>query len=301
MDFAEGKQGNIIRFGKMKYLNLGCGYRFHPEWTNVDFVSRGKEVIAHNLSEGIPFEDNSFDVVYHSHLIEHLPKSEAESFLLECYRVLRPQGVLRVVVPDLEEMVCTYLKLLEEACSGSQKLAANNYEWILLEWYDQTVRNQPGGEMLAYLSEEEIANEEFVLARCGREFKSMIEFIRKQNKEIASLPKESGKTMGTVKHIYRFLRYPNYRREVLIKSLLGKEYKALQIGRFRQTGEIHQWMYDRYSLALLLKKCGWENIVQRTASSSYIPNWASFNLDTESDGTVYRPNSLFMESIKPSL
>jgi len=50
-------------------------------------------------------------------------------------------------------------------------------------------------------------------------------------------------------------------------------------------------MYDRYSLALLLK-CGLENITQRLSAESYIPDWASFNLDTEPDGTVYKPDSI---------
>ncbi len=56
------------------------------------------------MRQGIPFPDRSFDVVYHSHVLEHLSKSEASKFLKECSRVLRPQGVLRVVVPDLEEI-----------------------------------------------------------------------------------------------------------------------------------------------------------------------------------------------------
>lgn len=59
-------------------------------------------------------------------------------------------------------------------------------------------------------------------------------------------------------------------------------------------------MYDSYSLAKLLKACGFQQIMQRTATQSYIPNWSDFNLDTEPDGSVYKPDSLFMEAIKPS-
>jgi hypothetical protein len=83
-----------------------------------------------------------------------------------------------------------------------------------------------------------------------------------------------------------------------IEILLGKEYSVLQMGRFRQSGEVHQWMYDRYSLALLLEKCGLEKIVQRTATESCIPDWGNWNLDTEPDGTLYKPDSLYMEAIK---
>ena len=85
----------------------------------------------------------------------------------------------------------------------------------------------------------------------------------------------------------------------MLKVLCGREYRMLQTGRFRQKGENHRWMYDRYSLSVLLGKCGLKSIKQRTAAESYIPNWISFNLDTELDGTVYKPDSLYMEGVKP--
>lgn len=284
----------------MNYLNLGCGRRFHPAWTNFDFVSTSEHVIAHNLTQGIPFPDASFDVVYHSHLLEHFPKTEVELFLRECCRVLRPHGVLRVVVPDLEQIVCTYLTALEKASCGSQEWA-DNYNWIVLEMYDQTVRNQSGGEMAEYLSREHIPNEEFIFKRCGIEAKNLIAagHQHRQRSQPVSVPQSQSKRL--LKQVYRVVRYPTYRRELLIKSILGREYSALEVGRFRQKGEIHQWMYDRYSLALLLEKCGLENIIQRSATESYIPEWASWNLDTETDGTVYKPDSLYMEAVKPSV
>ena len=281
----------------MNYLNLGCGRRFHPAWTNVNFTSSGEGVISHNLAKGIPFPDNSFDVVYHSHLLEHFTTIAAESFFKECYRVLRPQGILRVVVPDLEQIAKTYLEALEKANSGSQEWAAN-YDWILLEMYDQTVRNHSGGEMAAYLFQEHIPNQEFIIKRLGIEAQSLIEAGRKRQEKHQPNSTSENKKLNLLKQVYRFVRYPNYRRESILKSILGEEYRTLQIGRFRQSGEIHQWMYDRYSLASLLKKSGLENIIQRSASESYIPKWTSFNLDTESDGSVYKPDSLFMEGIK---
>jgi predicted SAM-dependent methyltransferase len=273
----------------MDLLNLGCGGRFHPAWTNIDFVSRDRTVIAHNLNQGIPFADATFDVVYHSHVLEHFSKTVANNFLQECYRVLRPQGVLRVAVPDLEQIARTYLFALEKASSGCQEWA-RNYEWILLEMYDQTVRNKSGGEMITYLQQEKLVNEQFILDRCGIEAKNLIA----ANTSLQTEPR----VKVLLKQIYRFCRYANYRQDRLFKLLLGKEYTTWQIGKFRQNGEPHQWMYDRYSLALLLEQSGFRNIIQRSPTQSYIPNWDSFNLDTEPDGTVYKPDSLFVEAIK---
>jgi hypothetical protein len=49
----------------------------------------------------------------------------------------------------------------------------------------------------------------------------------------------------------------------------------------------------------LLQHCGFEQVQHRTAHESAIPNWSRFNLDTEPDGSVYKPDSLYLEAIKP--
>lgn len=281
------------------YLNLGCGRRYHPDWTNLDFKSTGEGVIAHNLNQNIPFPDESFDVVYNSHLLEHFSRSNAEFFLKECYRVLRPQGVLRVIIPDLEQIARTYLTALEKADAGFEEWHYN-YEWILLEMYDQTVRNHSGGDMAAYLSRESIPNEEFIIDRLGTEAKNLIEAGKRRRQKPESTQATENIPKRIAKELYRFLLYPNHRRELILKQLLGSEYEALQIGRFRQGGEVHQWMYDRYSLSVLLNKIGLEQVKKCSAKESYVPNWISWNLDTEADGSIYKPDSLYMEGIKPA-
>jgi predicted SAM-dependent methyltransferase len=282
----------------MKYLNLGCGNRFHSSWENINFVSTGEGVVAHDLKQGIPFADNSFDVVYHSHVLEHFPKVEAVTFIRECYRVLRPQGTLRVVVPDLEQIAKVYLHCLEKASIGSEEWE-QNYQWILLEMYDQTVRNKSGGDMLDFLSRQNISSQEFAIARCGVEISNIINDSQQQS---FSKPISENNFKKFLKHIYRLLRYSNYRHQAILQLILSKtELDALEIGQFRQSGEVHQWMYDHYSLSNLLKKCGLQDITKRTAHESYIPEWTSFNLDTEPDGSVYKPDSLYVEAVKSAL
>ena len=280
----------------MKYLNLGCGRRFHPAWTNLNFASTDPSVIPHDLTQGIPFPDASFDVVYHSHLLEHFPKVEAPQFLQECYRVLRPQGIIRIAVPDLEQIIRSYLYALEQALAGSPE-AADNYHWLLLELFDQMVRNQAGGAMAAYLRQPHIPNQAFILKRLGTEAKNLIA----PGHQPQSLPPPDPWLKRALRPLYRWLRDPGYRRETLLRRILSStEYQALQIGRFRQGGEVHQWMYDRYSLTVLLQHCGFDHIQSRTAHDSAIPSWASFHLDTEPDGSVYKPDSLYVEAVQPS-
>ena len=279
----------------MKLLNLGCGYRYHSDWTNINFTSTGDDIIAYNLTQGIPFPNDSFDVVYHSHVLEHFSKAQAEPFIKECYRVLRPQGILRVVVPDLESIARMYLYSLKKVSNGLSEWA-DNYQWMLLEMYDQTVRNQPGGEMVNFIKQNPY-NQDFLIKRCGVEIKNII-FAQSQQTTTKPLH-EDNKFKKILKHIYRLLRYPDYRRKAIIKQILQPiELEALKIGQFRQCGEIHQWMYDSYSLCVLLNQCGFKGVVQRNATESYIDGWNRYNLDTEEDGTIYKPDSLYMEGVK---
>jgi predicted SAM-dependent methyltransferase len=252
----------------MNYLNLGCGGRFHSDWVNVDFSQTGPGVIAHNLAEGIPFVDNTFDVVYHSHLLEHFPKIKGEEFMKECYRVLRPGGILRVAVPDLEQICRLYIDVLEKASTGDEDWQ-HNYDWILLEMYDQCVRNQSGGEMLKYLMQEPLSNEQFVSNRLGSFYKTLKGWLAPLKTRIQ-------------------------KENTISKTDLTTE----EIGRFRKGGEIHQWMYDRYSLKRLFVKIGFRDIRLREANESYIGDWSKYCLDTEPDETVYKADSLYMEGIK---
>jgi predicted SAM-dependent methyltransferase len=128
----------------MKMLNLGCGEKYHPAWINIDFVSNDKNVIAHNLLKGIPFGDNEVDVVYHAHVLEHFSPEDGKNLVKECFRVLKPGGILRVGVPDLENIIREYIRNLEGAKNGDSEAAAR-YEWIKLELLDQMVRHRRGG------------------------------------------------------------------------------------------------------------------------------------------------------------
>jgi predicted SAM-dependent methyltransferase len=89
-------------------VNLGCGYRPMKGWVNVD-RARGPEVqVVWDLSKGLPFPDSSCAAVFSEHFIEHITKPDAARLLSECYRILKPGGVLRVSTPDAELFLRSY-------------------------------------------------------------------------------------------------------------------------------------------------------------------------------------------------
>ncbi len=123
-------------------LHLGCGPTVVPGWDNVDgswsawfarhrgllrLLARCRVVPAklalnpyptgiriHDLRRRLGFAaTGSYEAVYASHVLEHLCFADAQQLLSESFRVLRPGGVARILVPDLRSLVLEYLGQME--------------------------------------------------------------------------------------------------------------------------------------------------------------------------------------------
>ena len=152
----------------MKILNLGCGHVVVKDWVNVDIDSNFPNVHKMDFLNGLDFPDNTFDSVYMSHVLEHIPLSYISRVMCEVKRVLKKDGVLRIVVPDLEEMARSYLGEIDaERISGERSWKR---EWLTLEFFDQMVRTKSRGLMGNWLDEIATVDEEanrYVKERVG--------------------------------------------------------------------------------------------------------------------------------------
>jgi len=106
-----------------KKYNLGCGDHIYREYLNVGFWRNLEQgtlykdlngtqntfMLNHDLRLGVPAADNSLDLIYHSHMLEHLSYDEAITFTEDCLRTLRPGGRMRILVPDLELWINAYV------------------------------------------------------------------------------------------------------------------------------------------------------------------------------------------------
>lgn len=93
------------------YLHVGSGELVKGEkWINIDMEEFPTVDISMNVLDGLPFRENSVDIVYSEHFIEHLPKDGAKSFLADVLRILKPGGVHRILTPDLRGCVDVFLK-----------------------------------------------------------------------------------------------------------------------------------------------------------------------------------------------
>ena len=278
-----------IQSKKLSLINLGCGTRFHPDWVNIDKYPVNQNVMAHDFRQSLPFADNTFDVVYHSHVLEHFSRTEGKIFLKECFRICKPGGIIRIVVPDLENIVRSYLHVLEEGLSGNPE-AAVKYNWMMLELFDQAVRIRPGGDMALYVKNASPDLQAFISSRMGHQLvDGLRNYSKKRKRVLFPITKITGKKILDKIRKYTFLG---------ISFILYGKCGIVTTNEVlsRSSGEIHKWMYDRYSLRQILNEIGFKNSIIFTAFESNIRDWQGFNLDSDPDGSIYKPDSLYCEA-----
>lgn len=281
---------------KYRYLNIGCGNRFHPEWINIDIVSHSKHVMEYDVTKGLPFSSATFDAVYHSHVIEHIPLDKVQSFINDCHRVLKPGGTLRIAFPDLESIAILYIQSLNKVAEHPTAENDSRYHWIKLELLDQMVRNVSGGQMKEYLIEtKSVKDLEFIKERTGAESAHILETISQQKKSLKDKIQKFSKL--SIKSKFRFIKNLFFDKFFTRIFLWGNARISYDIGTFRTSGEVHQWMYDRYSIKSLLEKSKFKEVRIVDAFTSNITEWGKFELDGK-DGSVFKPDSLFVEAIK---
>lgn len=242
----------------MKMLNLGCGTKTSnkPGVINIDWSiylrlkkmrlftpilpllvkgdrlkwinSLPDNIMVHNLAKGIPFKSDSVDVVYHSHLLEHLDRNVAEKFLIEVKRVLKPGGIHRIAVPDLEKACRAYIAHILSCESEPDE--SDDHDSFIATLLEQSVRKEAFG-------------------------------TSQQN---------------------------SWRRFV----------ENFVLGDARRRGETHQWMYDRINLKAKLINIGYKEVHVQDYITSLIPNWVEFELDADEKGNQYKPESLYVETLK---
>jgi predicted SAM-dependent methyltransferase len=85
-------------------LHLGCGEKYIENFIHVDLVDGSHIDHCSNVDNLFMFEDNSVDLIYNCHVLEHFERNKYKNSLKEWFRVLKPNGTLRTLVPDYEKL-----------------------------------------------------------------------------------------------------------------------------------------------------------------------------------------------------
>jgi SAM-dependent methyltransferase len=91
-------------------LNLGCGPRAAPGWINCDLRPHSGIDICSDLRRGLAIASDTIDCIAAIHVLQDLGWNDIPPALHELRRVLKPGGVLRLAVPDLDKAIRAYLR-----------------------------------------------------------------------------------------------------------------------------------------------------------------------------------------------
>lgn len=134
--------------GKSKRLNVGCGVSVGDSWLNIDgsyslrlsrlpgvgavikkmylFPDWPRPVVYGNIVKGLRISPSSCQLIFASHVLEHLSLQDFTTALANLYSYLRPGGYLRCIVPDLEAYTRQYLDRLGST-DANTIVEANSY------------------------------------------------------------------------------------------------------------------------------------------------------------------------------
>jgi SAM-dependent methyltransferase len=266
-----------------KFLNLACGdfYLTNNDWVNLDWYPHSNYVKKANLLGELRFKDETFDVIYTSHFIEHIPRENLDFVLRECFRVLKPSGVIRIVVPDLENIVREYIRNLDS--SELEKAEFNSIELL-----DQCVRTRSGGQLASFRARQDLSQElrEYISERTGYVYKipTSLTGIRRKKSHL-KLPK-----VTRVRIQWAYCKF--------LTKVMPKWFVLNHIN-FTNTGELHKWVYDESSLTNHLTSSGFKRILRYTSNTSQIKEFPFVPLDLDENlRTRKGSESIYIEAFK---
>jgi hypothetical protein len=276
------------------------GQTFLEQWNNLVFAAVPGPPLANtryvDLSTAtLGFADETFDAVYVNHVFEHLTPSQGERCARQIFNALKPGGIWRVSVPDLEALCQHYLETLVAADSHPTRENAVRYRWAVMSIFEQMVRNRSGG-----LMQDAIEQGDYDDAQLRDLFGDMLRPLVERRQSAGSRAAGAGHQP----------RQARQRRSVTFRTVLSRIYWAARtiLGKPqpytdrldpRVTKEAVQWMYDRFSLRCLVERAGFEDVRQMDHVSSSIPGWPAYDFDRSNNGGYPLDPSVFIEGRKP--
>ena len=140
MDENDRALADYLRGPPPHKLEIGAGPNGKPGWLATDLhagvAANGTRIVALDATKRFSIPDDCFDFIFIEHMIEHIGFDHGLNMLSECHRILKPNGVLRVVTPSLGF-------LLKVISSDRSALEARYREWAITncEVYPPAVTN----------------------------------------------------------------------------------------------------------------------------------------------------------------
>lgn len=214
------------------YLHIGCGTRRFDGFVQIDLDATAD--LSMDVTQGLPFGDNSARGIYSEHFFEHLSQAQGCNFLRECRRVLAPGGTLRIAMPDLDYCVERYstdwrdqaglkdfgLDWIQNRCEFlNVAMREWGHQWI---YNEEELRRVAGYAGLTFLARRDLGESSDPML-ANREYRQDSKLICEFTKSRV-LADESNDLVSIVMAVYK----PTHLREAL-DSALAQSYENCEI------------------------------------------------------------------------
>jgi SAM-dependent methyltransferase len=249
--------------------------RLKGEWDVVRFASpfRGTSGADRliDAASPLPFDAGCFQAIYARRIVEHLAPDEARTLADEARRLLLQGGVLRISVPDTEELAREYLAAISRARAEPRADTIRDVHEKRLVYIDQFVRRVPGGALGQHVASGRMSEENL---------------RRAYGDALGAIAVATKSPLSPLK--------PTLRQRVkeAARILLRRRW----VHETHATREAHLWIYDRFSLPRLLSAAGFSDIRVVGPDVSAIPGWERWALDRSEFGAHPFEPSLTVEA-----
>lgn len=136
-------QAKKERVQRLSLLQIGCGPCPNFKFINLDYDWQPGVDIVWDINQPLPFESNTLKGIFTEHCLEHFGLSKLDSVLKEFYRILKPNGYLRIVVPDLKKYVAAYWRRLNDlSCEEDALSSAKDFNRVFYVGHEGMVKNK---------------------------------------------------------------------------------------------------------------------------------------------------------------
>ena len=248
---------------KIKRLHFGYNDITPANWTNIDAIKQDKNVYNYNPNFGIPFLDENFDIIYVRDILERLSEKRVVSFLKDCLRTLKPGGIIRIAIKDLEGICKNYLKELDNL-RNNKSINDSRLTFSKLELLDNLTLEKKGGKVDEFVKKNFDREGQYIISRIGKDSAYSI-----KNSDIQNFIKNE--TAFPVQNM----------------ELLNSLDKYLNL-------------YDFYSLKKILKEVGFVDVAQKSFNESSSKDFLNYSLDSDNEGKIKHPDEIFIEARNPN-
>jgi predicted SAM-dependent methyltransferase len=99
---------NYRQQNEIQKLHIGCGNNVLDGWLNSNYYTYAPHLVHIDATEPFPLGNDEFDYIFSEHTIEHISCEDGLLMLNECFRVLKPNGKIRISTSNLSFLVELY-------------------------------------------------------------------------------------------------------------------------------------------------------------------------------------------------